>query len=83
MPAVGRDNKTELQELAQSVIGEVPRYVHREPSGPDHEKIFTVAVFVGGTPVGEGSGRTKKEAEQAAARAGLEHLKTFTPSGAG
>jgi ribonuclease III len=82
-PAVGRDNKTELQELAQSVSGEVPRYVHREPSGPDHEKIFTVAVFVGGAPVGEGSGRTKKEAEQAAARAGLDHLKPLTTSGAG
>ena len=80
---VGRDSKTELQELAQSVSGDVPRYVHREPVGPDHERIFTVAVFVGGEAVGEGSGRTKKEAEQAAARAGLDHLGRLASTGAG
>lgn len=72
--SISRDSKTEFQELAQALRGTVPRYVHGEPSGPDHERIFTVAVFVGEECLGKGTGKTKKEAEQAAARAGLERL---------
>lgn len=72
--SVARDSKTELQELAQAIHGTVPLYVHREPSGPDHDRNFTVAAFIGEEFLGEGTGKTKKEAEQAAARAGLDHL---------
>lgn len=64
----GLDWKTSLQELtARSSLG-VPEYSVEE-EGPDHEKIFTAQVIVGGTAYGEGKGRSKKEAEQQAAEA--------------
>jgi ribonuclease III len=81
VPLLGRDCKTELQELAQSVFGTVPRYVHKLPEGPDHARIFTVQVFIGEEIFGEGSGRTKKEAEQEAARVGLERLSLKASAG--
>jgi ribonuclease-3 len=74
--SVARDSKTELQELSQAVHGTVPRYVHRDSSGPDHDRNFTVAAFIDEEFLGEGTGKTKKEAEQAAARAGLDHLRS-------
>ena len=70
-----RDSKTELQELAQARYGLMPSYVHRQPFGPDHDRIFTVTVHIGEDCFGEGAGKTKKEAEQLAARAGLASLK--------
>lgn len=79
--SVARDCKTEFQELAQALRGTVPRYVHREPSGPDHERIFAVAAFIGEERFGEGAGKTKKEAEQAAARAGLDRLRAKSSAG--
>ena len=74
--SISRDSKTEFQELAQAACGFIPRYVHRQPVGPDHQRMFTVAAFIGDECYGEGSGKTKKEAEQAAARAGLECLRS-------
>lgn len=70
-----RDFKTEFQELAQAQNGATPRYLLTDASGPDHDRIFTVEVLVGEERFGEGSGRSKKEAEQAAARQGLARLK--------
>jgi ribonuclease-3 len=81
VPSLGRDCKTEFQELAQSVYGTVPRYIHKVPEGPDHARIFAVQVFIGEEPFGEGSGRTKKEAEQEAARVGLERLSQKASAG--
>lgn len=69
-----RDYKTELQELVQRKPHQVLRYELVGQSGPDHAKVFTVAVLLNGDPVGEGSGHSKKEAEQSAARAALEKL---------
>jgi len=69
-----RDYKTELQELVQRKPHQVLRYELVGQSGPDHAKVFTVAVLLNGAPVGEGSGHSKKEAEQASARAALEKL---------
>ena len=69
------DCKTELQELVQKKSGSVLSYQLLNESGPDHDKTFTTQVSLNGRPVGEGSGRTKKEAEQAAARAALELLR--------
>ena len=66
MPAVG-DCKTELQELVQRKSGSVLTYELLGESGPDHDKTFTSQVSLNGRPIGSGSGRTKKEAEQAAA----------------
>ena len=66
-----------LQELAARSFGQLPRYVLSE-EGPEHEKRFSARVELGGTAWGEGEGRTKKEAEQAAARTAVERL-TETP----
>jgi ribonuclease-3 len=70
----GRDFKTELQEIAQTLYGAPPRYVLSETSGPPHDLRFTMAAYVGDDLLGEGTGKSKKEAEQAAARQGLERL---------
>jgi len=62
-----RDYKTILQELASQELRALPEYriVDR---GPDHEKEFTATVLIAGDPLGTGVGRSKKEAEQQAAR---------------
>ena len=61
------DYKTSLQELTAARFEVLPRYEVRD-TGPDHEKTFTARVLVDGEVVGEGSGRSKKQAEQVAAR---------------
>ena len=68
----GADYKTELQELIQQQPGQSISYELVGESGPDHDKRFCFRVSINGVPAGEGSGRTKKEAEQMAARAALE-----------
>ncbi|MDR0862894.1 MAG: ribonuclease III [Oscillospiraceae bacterium] len=67
------DYKTALQELSQR-MGKSLNYVLEGEDGPDHEKVFTVAVLVGDERMGEGEGRNKKEAEQQAASVALERL---------
>lgn len=68
------DYKTELQELVQRRHGQQISYVPAGESGPDHAKVFVVKVCINGSETGEGSGRTKKEAEQEAAKAALREL---------
>ena len=68
-----RDYKTILQELASQELHSMPEY-RIEERGPDHEKEFTATVFLGGEPLGTGIGRSKKEAEQQAAREAYERL---------
>ena len=68
------DYKTALQELIQRKPNQLISYEMLGQSGPDHDKTFVFRVLVNGVPVGEGSGRSKKEAEQMAAREALEHL---------
>ena len=70
----GQDYKTRLQELAAQHYPDLPRYVV-EDDGPDHAKTFHAVVFIGPDPKGEGAGRSKKQAEQAAARAAWEAMK--------
>ncbi len=72
--AAGADFKTQLQEFVQQDAGAQLQYVLAGETGPDHDKIFEVDVFLNGRPVGSGSGRSKKAAEQAAAQAALAHL---------
>ena len=72
--AVGRDYKTALQELVQRNPGQSVLYRLVEEIGPDHARIFVMEVSVGGEPTGIGRGRSKKEAEQMAAKAALEKL---------
>ncbi len=70
----GQDYKTRLQELSAQMFGEVPRYAVTD-EGPDHAKRFFAQVKVGGSVRGLGEGRSKKQAEAAAARAAWEALR--------
>ncbi len=69
----GHDFKTRLQELAARTYDELPSY-SVVSEGPDHAKRFTAQVTVGGEAVGVGEGRSKKQAEQAAAREAWHRL---------
>lgn len=69
-----RDYKTELQELVQRRSNQTLQYELVSASGPDHAKVFTSRVLLNGQPIGKGQGHSKKEAEQAAAHAGLTTL---------
>ncbi|HET7488967.1 MAG TPA: ribonuclease III [Acidimicrobiales bacterium] len=73
----GQDYKTRLQELAARTFDQLPRY-HVVDEGPDHAKRFYATVSVAGTERGKGEGRSKKQAEQAAARAAWASL-AFPP----
>lgn len=66
------DAKSYFQEKAQEVESITPTYKILSESGPDHNKKFTVGLFLGEEKVAEGSGHSKQEAEQEAARKGLE-----------
>lgn len=68
------DHKSRLQELVQQKSGQILEYVQTGESGPDHAKVFEAAVRLNGDIIGSGSGRTKKEAEQAAACEALKKL---------
>lgn len=69
-----RDFKTELQEVVQSKSGNRLSYELIGSSGPDHAKTFEMAVLLNGQPFAAGIGRSKKEAEQAAAKQALDKL---------
>ena len=69
-----RDYKTALQELVQREAGQILTYQMLDEHGPDHAKVFTAEVLVNGKGIGQGTGRSKKEAEQAAAHAALTAL---------
>ena len=71
---VMHDYKTSLQEIAAAQLGTLPEYVLSE-SGPDHAKRFQAEVRLDGRSFGSGSGRSKKEAEQAAARQAVRQLR--------
>jgi ribonuclease III len=71
---VSRDFKSTLQERVQSNGGPLPEYVVVGETGPDHHKTFQVEVRVSGQPLADASGRSKKEAEQQAARLALDKL---------
>ena len=71
---VQRDYKTALQELVQREAGRILTYRLTGESGPDHAKEFAVEVDLNGAVVGKGIGRSKKEAEQMAAKAAMDRL---------
>ena len=68
------DYNTALQELVQQKKNQVLSYALVGQSGPDHDKQFEVEVSLNGNVVGKGTGRSKKRAEQDAARAAIEKL---------
>ena len=71
---VGQDYKSALQERVQALGRPLPEYRIAGEAGPDHRKIFSVEVVVGGEVLAGASGKAKKEAEQEAARLALEKL---------
>jgi len=72
----GQDYKSALQELLQARDLPLPDYRLVGTQGPDHRKLFEIEVAVRGEPIAAATGASKKEAEQEAARAALERLKT-------
>ncbi len=70
----GLDGKTALQELAASLGKGAPEYLVTE-TGPDHDKDFCATAMLAGVALSEGSGKSKREAEQVAARKAYESLK--------
>jgi ribonuclease-3 len=68
------DYKTALQELVQQKKNQVLAYSLIGESGPDHDKQFAVEVSLNGKPVGQGTGTSKKRAEQMAAQAAIRLL---------
>ncbi len=68
------DYKSRVQELLQGAGRGAPRYILLAREGPDHAGVFFVALELGGEELGRGEGRSKLEAEQAAARAALARL---------
>jgi len=67
-----RDPKSHLQEVSQRVDGQTPVYKVLSEEGPDHDKIFTLGVYVGDKLMGKGNGSSKQNAQQEAARAALQ-----------
>lgn len=68
-----RNYKSILQELSQSLYKKAPQYVVLSASGADHDKTFMIEAQLDGTSLGRGSGKSKKQAEQAAAFEALRH----------
>jgi ribonuclease-3 len=66
--------KSMLLEHTQGMGSGHPRYQVQEEEGPDHDKVFGVAVTITGETLGNGRGRSKKEAQQNAARDALQRL---------
>ncbi|MFM2357439.1 MAG: hypothetical protein RJA61_176 [Candidatus Parcubacteria bacterium] len=66
------DAKSKFQERAQEITGLTPSYKTLKEVGPDHDKKFSIGVFLGAEQVAVGEGRSKQDAEQEAAKKGLE-----------
>lgn len=67
-----RDPKSHLQEVSQRIDGHTPLYKVLEEVGPDHDKVFTLGVYVGPKLMGTGTGHSKQQAQQQAARSALK-----------
>lgn len=71
-----RDPKSYLQEVAQEKDGHTPVYKVLSEDGPDHDKVFTLGVFIGSQLRGSGSGSSKQSAQQKAAEEALKYYDT-------
>ena len=72
-----KDPKSVLQELSQAHLGHTPRYRTIGTRGPDHDKLFTVAVTINGVTYGKGEGRSKQSSAQAAAEEAIKQLEAM------
>lgn len=70
-----KDHKTALQELTQAHFGITPEYRLIGSSGPDHKKEFTIAIFIQDTEYARATGKSKKTAQQEAAKETIKRLK--------
>jgi ribonuclease III len=70
-----RDYKTAVQEMSQLLFREMPRYMVISETGPDHDKRFETSLKIGERLIATGMGKSKKEAEQFAAKMALEELR--------
>lgn len=70
------DPKSHLQELAQSNDGHTPSYKVLSEEGPDHDKVFTIGVYVDGKLIGKGAGPSKQMGQVEAAEKALEHYQS-------
>lgn len=70
-----RDPKSYIQELTQKFIGKTPTYRTLGEEGPDHDKTFTVGLYVGNTILATASGHSKQEAQTEAARKGIRKIR--------
>jgi ribonuclease-3 len=68
------DSKSQLQEHSQATHKFTPQYIITGTTGPDHQRTFTAQVIIQGQVMGEGTGRNKRAAEQAAALDALQKL---------
>lgn len=68
-----RDAKSHLQEVSQRIDGQTPQYRVIDELGPDHDKMFTLGVYVKDKLLGQGSGPSKQVAQQQAAQAALDY----------
>lgn len=73
MRRLWQDAKSRFQEVAQEKVSITPSYQVLKEEGPDHDRWFSIGVFLGTEQVAIGEGKSKQEAEQEAARHGLEH----------
>jgi len=71
-----RDPKSHLQEVSQRIDNATPQYKVLEEVGPDHDKVFTLGVYVNGALMGKGVGHSKQIAQQQAAKAALEQYES-------
>jgi ribonuclease-3 len=77
--ALRGDYKSALQELTQELTKETPDYAVRAEQGPPHDRTFTVEARFRGRVIGVGTGRSKRQAEQDAARAALTDMNAWAP----
>ena len=75
LETLSRDYKTTLQELTQSTYGSTPNYELIGATGPDHKKEFEIAIIVNDKSIASAKGKSKKEAQQKAAKKALEWLR--------
>lgn len=73
-----KDAKSQLQELVQSEGHDAPNYMVVEENGPDHDKEFTIEVVINNKPLAKGRGKSKQQAQQAAAAEALTILQPNT-----
>lgn len=74
LKALDKDYKTQLQEITQARLRLIPAYFLEAEEGPDHDKTFFMKVVVGDRVLAHGSGKSKKEAQQEAARKAIHEI---------